>query len=101
MEQNVPQVKAGDVNGSLVCEIAEIQRERGEVRRVQSPDASLPESEKTDRGFVDTRGAGFRPEKMNAKPGDDEEKIDAGKREVDYITGDLRQPCLPATERGL
>ena len=32
---------------------------------------------------------------------DHEEKIDAGKREVDDVTGDLREPCLPATKRGL
>ena len=38
---------------------------------------------------------------MDAKPGDDEEKIDAGKREVHYVTGDLGQPRLPATERSL
>ena len=101
MEQNVPQVKARNVYGSFVREIAEINCERGEVRWIQSPDASFPEREEANRGFVDARGACFGPKEMDAKPGDDEEKIDAGKGEVDNVTGDLRQPRLPATERSL
>lgn len=101
VEQNVPQVKARDVNGSFVGEVNKIQRERGEVRRIQSPDASFPESEEANLRFVDARGACFRPEEMDTKPGDDEEKINAGKREVDYVTSDLGQPRLPTTERRL
>lgn len=48
VKEDVPQVKTGDVNGRFVCEIDQIQRERGEVRRIQSPNASFPEDGEFD-----------------------------------------------------
>jgi len=97
VKQNVPDVKARDVHRSFVCEIAQVNRERGEVGRVQAADASFPEGEEVDYGFLDTGGARFGPEQVDAKPGDDEEEIDSGEREVNDVSRDLRQPRLPST----
>src|SRR6185436_646228 len=85
MKQHVPQVKAGHMNGSFVCGVTEIERERGKVRRVQAPDSSLPEGEEVDYRFLNTGGASLGPEQVNTKTGDDEEKVNAGECEVDDI----------------
>jgi hypothetical protein len=77
------------MNWSFVREVAEIKRERGKVRRVQAPDASLPEGEEVEYRVFNTGGARSRPEQVNTKTGDDEEKINAGEREMNEGTGDL------------
>ncbi len=82
VKQNVPNVKACDFYRSFICEVAQVQRERGEIRRIQSADASFPKREEVNYGFVDTGGASFGPEQVNAKTGDDEEEIYSGEREM-------------------
>ena len=90
MKHNVPHVKACDLNRRFVREVAEIQDQRGDIRRVQAADSPFPEGEEIDYRRLHPRRARFGPKEMDTKPGDNKEKVYAGIREMNYVAGDLR-----------
>jgi hypothetical protein len=96
VKQHISEIRACDVNGSFVRYVTEINREGGEVGRVQSPDASLPESKEVNRGVENAGGSGFGPIQVDTEPGDDKEEIYSGKCEMNNETGNLREPRFPA-----
>src|SRR5215470_10139361 len=100
MKRDVPQVSARDVYGNFVRDVTEVDRECGEVWRVQATHAAFPESEEVDRRFVNAGGASFGPVQMDTKPGDHEEEIYSGKREMNDVASDQRQPRFPSARCG-
>lgn len=99
MKHNIPQVKGRNFNVSFVRVVDQIHYERYKIRRVQTRDTPFPEGKEVDDRFVNTRCARPGPIQVNTKTGDDEEEIYSGVREMNYVTGDLRQPPFPAAGR--
>ena len=88
------------MNGCFVREDTQIKCECSDVGRVQSLDSSFPEIEKVDHWFVNTGRACSGPKQVDTKPGDNEEKINAGVSEMNDVTGDFGQPPFPTGGRG-
>ena len=100
MKQNVPEVKTRDMYWSFIGEVAQVNRECGEVRRVQPADASFPEGEEINFWFLFSGCARFRSVQVDAESREDKEEIDSGKREVNNVSRDLRQPRFPPAHCG-
>src|SRR5262245_12144733 len=95
VKHNVPDIRPIEHNRSLVSDVAEIQHERGKVRRVQSTNSSFPERQEVDLWLGNASRARFCPVQVDAKTGNDKEEVYPGKREMNHERRDFRQPQLP------